>query len=134
MSKFVFSKRSEANLYGVHPDLVKVVRRALQLSELDFTVIEGVRTKTRQAELFKQGATKTLNSRHLTGHAVDIVPYPLDWNDKAAFGKLAKAMFAAAKELKVALRWGGDWNRNGHSNDETFYDGPHFELLKAVYP
>lgn len=132
--RFKFSERSENNLIGIHVDLVKVVRRALEISEIDFTVIEGVRTKSRQAQLFKQGATKTLNSRHLTGHAVDIVPYPLDWSDKAAFGKLAKAMFAAAKELKVAIRWGGDWNRNGRSDDETFYDGPHFELLRAVYP
>lgn len=134
MNKFKFSQRSENNFKGVHPDLVKVVRRALQLSEIDFSVIEGLRTKERQARLFKQGTTKTLNSRHLTGHAVDIVPYPLDWNDKEAFGKLAKAMFTAANELKVAIRWGGDWNRNGRSDDETFYDGPHFELLKAVYP
>lgn len=134
MNKFKFSQRSENNLKGVHPDLVKVVRRALQLSEIDFIVIEGMRTKERQAQLFKQGATKTLNSRHLTGHAVDIVPYPLDWNDTAAFGKLAKAMFAAAKELKVTIRWGGDWNRNGRSDDEKFYDGPHFELLRAIYP
>lgn len=131
---FTFGKRSETNLQGVHPDLVKVVRRALVMSEIDFSVIEGLRTKERQAQLFKQGATKTLNSRHLTGHAVDIVPYPLDWNNLAAFGKLAKAMFAAAKELKIPIRWGGDWNRNGRSDDEKFYDGPHFELLKAVYP
>lgn len=134
MNKFKFSQRSEENLIGVHKDLVKVVRKALELSEIDFTVIEGVRSKAKQKRLYIQGATKTLNSRHLTGHAVDIVPYPLDWNDAVAFGKLAKAMFAAAKELKVAIRWGGDWNRNGRSDDEKFYDGPHFELLKAVYP
>lgn len=131
---FTFGKRSEENLIGVHSDLVRVVRRALEISEIDFSVIEGLRTKTRQAQLFKQGATKTLNSRHLTGHAVDLAPYPLNWNDKAAFGKLAKAMFAAASELNVAIRWGGDWNRNGRSDDETFYDGPHFELEKKNYP
>lgn len=131
---FTFGKRSEENLIGVHSDLVRVVRRALDISEIDFSVIEGLRTKTRQAQLFKQGATKTLNSRHLTGHAVDLAPYPLNWNDKAAFGKLAKAMFAAASELNVAIRWGGDWNRNGRSDDETFYDGPHFELEKKNYP
>ncbi len=134
MSKFKFSQRSEDNLKGVHPDLVKVVRRALQLSDIDFTVIEGLRTKERQNQLYVLRKTKTLNSRHLTGHAVDIAPYPLDWNDIEKFGKLAKAMFAAAKELKIPIRWGGDWNRNGRSDDETFYDGPHFELLKAVYP
>lgn len=134
MNNFKFSKRSEENLKGVHTDLVKVARRALEISEIDFTVIEGVRTKARQQQLYKQGATKTMNSRHLTGHAIDIVPYPVDWNDLEKFGKLAKAMFAAANELKIPIRWGGDWNRNGRSDDETFYDGPHFELLKAVYP
>ncbi|MDH2997172.1 peptidase M15 [Pasteurellaceae bacterium LFhippo2] len=134
MSKFKFGKRSETNLKGVHKDLVKVARRALELSEIDFTVIEGVRTKARQQQLYKQGATKTMNSRHLTGHAIDIVPYPVDWNDLEKFGKLAKAMFAAANELKIPIRWGGDWNRNGRSDDEKFYDGPHFELLRAVYP
>lgn len=134
MNNFKFSKRSEENLNGVHPDLVKVARLALTLSKRDFTVIEGVRTKARQQQLFKSGATKTMNSRHLTGHAIDIVPYPLDWKDTKAFGELAKAMFEASRQLKIPIRWGGDWNRNGRSDDETFYDGPHFELLKAIYP
>ncbi|MBF0785779.1 M15 family peptidase [Muribacter muris] len=134
MTNFKFSRRSEDNLQGVHPDLVKVVRLALTLSKRDFTVIEGLRTPARQQQLLRQGATKTLNSRHLTGHAIDIVPYPLDWHDKTAFGELAKVMFEASRQLKIPIRWGGDWNRNGRSDDETFYDGPHFELLKAVYP
>lgn len=134
MNKFTFSRRSEDNLQGVHPDLVKVVRLALTLSKRDFSVIEGLRSQERQNQLYVLRKTQTLNSRHLTGHAVDIVPHPLDWNDKAAFGELAKAMFEAARQLKIPIRWGGDWNRNGRSDDETFYDGPHFELLKAVYP
>lgn len=71
---FKFSQRSEKHLQGVHGDLVKVVRKALEYSTVDFAVIEGVRTKARQAQLFKQGATKTMNSRHLTGHAVDLPP------------------------------------------------------------
>lgn len=131
---FKFSQRSEENLNGVHPDLIKVVRRALQLSTVDFTVIEGMRSKARQKRLFAQGATKTMNSRHLTGHAVDLVPYPLDWNNKHAFEQIAQAMQKAAKELGIAIRWGGDWNQNGRSDDEKFYDGPHFELLRSVYP
>lgn len=134
MNNFKFSKRSEENLKGVHPDLVKVAHLALTLSPRDFTVIEGVRSKAKQKRLYAQGATKTMNSRHLTGHAIDIVPYPLDWKDKAAFETIAKAMLTAAKQLNIAIRWGGDWNQNGRSDDETFYDGPHFELLKAVYP
>lgn len=134
MKPFTFSRRSENKLQGVHPDLVKVVRRALTLSKRDFSVIEGLRTQERQNQLYVLRKTQTLHSRHLTGHAVDIVPYPLDWNDKAAFGELAKAMFEASRQLKIPIRWGGDWNRNGRSDDETFYDGPHFELLKEVYP
>lgn len=131
---FKFSQASLEKLKGVHPDLIKVVTLALAKSEVDFKVIEGLRTQERQNQLYVQRKTKTLKSRHLTGHAIDIVPLPLDWNNLAAFGKVAKAMFEASRELKIPIRWGGDWNRNGSSKDETFYDGPHFELLKAVYP
>ena len=101
-------------------------------------VIEGVRSKQRQAELFAKKATRTMDSRHLTGDAVDIVPYKvigdkthIDWNDKKGFLAVKDAMFAAAKELGVRIRWGGDWNMNGRSEDERFYDGPHFELPRA---
>lgn len=129
-------KRSEQCLVGVNPLLVKVVRLALTKCKVDFSVIEGVRTKQRQAELFKKGATKTMNSRHLTGHAVDLAPMidgKIPWSDKTQFKAVSEAMFEAAKELKVQLRWGGDWNGNGKSEDERFYDGPHFELPRAVY-
>ncbi|MEE6042046.1 M15 family metallopeptidase [Avibacterium paragallinarum] len=133
---FKFSQRSEKHLQGVHGDLVKVVRKALEYSTVDFAVIEGVRTKARQAQLFKQGATKTMNSRHLTGHAVDLAPLvegKIPWSERDKFKEIAKAMFRAAKELNVTIRWGGDWNGNGKSEDERFYDGPHFELHRAVY-
>lgn len=73
-SGFVLGERSLKNLWGVHPDLVAVVKRAIQITRTDFAVIEGVRTKERQKELVRKGASKTMNSRHLTGHAVDIVP------------------------------------------------------------
>ncbi|EDJ87746.1 hypothetical protein CGSHi22121_00867 [Haemophilus influenzae 22.1-21] len=75
-----------------------------------------------------------MNSRHLTGHAVDLVPLPVNWNDREPFKNVASAMFQAAKQLGVAIRWGGDWNMNESSDDEHFYDGPHFELLRSVYP
>lgn len=132
--KFVFGKRSLTNLQGVHPDLVKVCHRALELSDIDFTVIEGLRTYQRQKELVAKGASKTLNSRHLTGHAVDIAPYPIDWNNRDRFIALSKFMFQAAKELNVKIRWGGDWNENGDWKDEKFSDLPHFELSRKVYP
>ncbi|WP_439242469.1 M15 family metallopeptidase [Lonepinella sp. BR2474] len=126
MSKFRFSKRSENNLKGVHEDLVRVVRRALTLTEQDFMVICGLRTFEEQKEMVAKGTSKTLNSRHLTGHAVDLVPYPVDWNDWSKFAQIAKAMKQAAKDLKVQIVWGGDW--------KSFKDGPHFELDRKTYP
>lgn len=141
--KFVLGKRSLDNLKGVHPDLEKVVKRAIELTEIDFAVIEGVRTKARQAELFKQGATKTMNSRHLTGHAVDIVPIvdgKVSW-DFNYYYPLAKAMAQAATELGVPIRWGGawthisakkgtpqDWVKAYRDKGGRFLDGPHFEI------
>jgi peptidoglycan L-alanyl-D-glutamate endopeptidase CwlK len=116
--------RDISRLAGVHPDLVRVVIRA-RAGEV-FTVIEGVRTAERQAQLVAQGASKTLHSRHLTGHAVDLGPVPLDWGDKPAFRRLAGAMKRAADAEGVALVWGGDWR--------SFYDGPHFELDRRKYP
>ena len=128
MTKFVFGKRSENNLLGVHPDLVRVARRALELTTVDFTVIEGLRTLDRQRQLFDAGASTTLNSRHLTGHAIDVAPYiggVIRW-DWPPFHQIAKAFKAAASELDVAVIWGGDWR--------TFKDGPHWELDRRKYP
>lgn len=124
-----WSSRSLQNLNGIHPDLRKVMDRALQESPLDFVVIEGLRTRKRQEELVKSGASKTMNSRHLTGHAVDLVP--IGPNGKAAFDwplyhRLARAVKSAASAEGVALDWGGDW--------KSFPDGPHFELDRTVYP
>lgn len=142
MSKFNFSERSLNNLKGVHPDLVKVITRALEISDTDFVVIEGLRTKERQAILVKQGASKTMNSRHITGHAIDIVPFVPErggivW-DWPYYIKLAAAVKQAANELKIPIRWGGTWteNTNGWETknlSKTFPDGPHFELPSRVY-
>lgn len=136
-SNFNLSQRSENNLRGVNPALVQVVRRAIQLTQIDFIVIEGIRTAERQKQLVAQGASQTSNSRHLTGHAVDCAPLvagQIPWNDSFKFKAVADAMFQAAKELGVRIRWGGDWNENGRSDDEKFYDGPHFELRRQEYP
>ncbi len=120
MSRWILGKRSTDNLQGVHPDLVQVVRRALELSPVDFTVIEGLRTPERQAELMKQGFTRTLKSRHIIGQAVDIVPLPVDWNNPAPFKLVADAMKKAAAELGVRITWGGDFR--------TFKDLPHYQI------
>jgi peptidoglycan L-alanyl-D-glutamate endopeptidase CwlK len=123
---FKLGTRSRQNLSGVHPDMIAVVEKALELSEVDFTVIEGVRNIERQRQLLADGKSTTLKSRHLTGHAVDMVPWPVDWEDLERFEAMAKAMKAAAKELEVPIIWGGDW--------KSFYDAPHFELNKKKYP
>lgn len=130
---YSFGARSEKNLIGVHPDLVKVVRRALELSEFDFGVIEGVRSKEKQAEYVRTGASWTMDSRHITGHAVDLYPSgkPTPW---ARCHNVKAAMFQAAKELGVSIRWGGDWDMDGDHKDEKFFDSPHFELLRSKYP
>ena len=125
MKHFILSNRSLSNLEGVHPDLVGVVKRAICLTSQDFTVIEGIRSLARQEQLVASGASQTMNSRHLTGHAVDLVPYPVSW-DWPLFYPIADAMKLAAEELNVDLEWGGDWR--------TFKDGPHFQLSWSQYP
>lgn len=125
---YALGATSLSRLEGVHPDLVKVVKLAIGRSDLDFTVLEGVRSLARQRQLMASGATKTMNSRHLTGHAVDLAPViegKVSW-DWPLYYRLAKTVKAAAAELGVALQWGGDWR--------TFKDGPHWELQWASYP
>lgn len=125
---FNLSKKSRDRLAGVHPDLVKVVERAIEITEIDFTVLEGVRSKTRQEQLVKAGASQTMRSRHLTGHAVDLGAYvagSVRW-DWPLYHKLAAAVKQAAAELQVPIEWGGDWT--------TFKDGPHWQLPWKEYP
>ena len=124
----VLGARSLSRLEGVHPDLVRVVKKAAAMSDLDFTVLEGLRTQERQKELMANGATKTMNSRHLTGHAVDLAPMlggKISW-DWPLYNRLAKIVKAAAAAENVPITWGGDWR--------TFKDGPHWELPWKQYP
>ena len=122
---YKLSLRSKQRLSGVHPDLVAVVKRAIEITEQDFSVTEGIRHIERQRQLVATGKSTTLNSRHLTGHAVDLVPYPVSW-DWEHFYPIADAMKQAAEELDVDLEWGGDW--------KSFPDGPHFQLNWQKYP
>jgi peptidoglycan L-alanyl-D-glutamate endopeptidase CwlK len=138
---YQLGNKSKDKLKGVHPNLIRVIERAIELSSQDFMVLEGLRTPERQAELYAQGRTKpgqvvtwTLKSRHFVqadgwGHAVDIAPYPLDWNDLSKFEAIADAMFQASKELGTSIRWGADWDQDGRPREKGETDSPHFELV-----
>ena len=144
VSKYKLSERSLKSLEGVNPNLVKVVERAIELTEQDFLVLEGVRSKEQCYINYGKGRTvaqcsakgvptkyaqpslskvtwlnNPLASKHVTGNAVDLVPSPVDWNTISKFTTISKAMKQAAKELGVDLEWGGDWTKK---------DCPHFEL------
>jgi hypothetical protein len=150
MTQFVLGPRSLDNLMGVQPVLVAVVKRAIQITKVDFGVIEGLRTEARQRELVDKGASQTMNSRHLTGHAVDLMAYiegRASW-ELNLYDDIADAVKQAATELGTPVKWGGAWTvqdiRKWHGTmasamnsyiDERrkagrrpFIDAPHFEL------
>lgn len=125
---FSLSDRSRARLKGVHPALVGVIEAAIRETPVDFMVTEGVRTADRQAALVRAGASRTLNSRHLTGHAVDVaalVDGAVRW-DWPLYPRIAAVIKAVAARQGVPIVWGGDWAR--------LRDGPHFELSRKVFP
>jgi peptidoglycan L-alanyl-D-glutamate endopeptidase CwlK len=120
---FALGSRSKERLVGVDPRLIKVVERAIEITDIDFTVLEGLRSPERQKQLVNEGFSQTLKSKHLTGHAVDLgalVNGAVSW-DKEHYHTIAKAMKKSAEELKINIRWGGDF--------KSFFDGPHFELV-----
>lgn len=151
---FVLSEKSLKNLNGVHADLVRVVKTAITITLIDFTIGEGLRTLERQKQLYKTGATHTLNGRHLTGHAVDLIALVdkkerWDW---PLYYKIAEAMRLAAKQERVKIEWGGVWDKTMDQYDDVekealryiqrckirgkkaFTDGPHFQLAWIDYP
>ena len=128
VSMFGLSQRSLHRLSGVHPDLIAVVARAIKITNVDFAVLEGTRSESRQKELFKAGASQTMNSRHLTGHAVDLgawVDGTIRW-DWPLYHKIAHAMKQASDELEIPIEWGGDW--------QSLEDGPHYQLPWSSHP
>lgn len=132
----IFTERDERRLVGLHPDLVRVMRRAAAMTPLPFTVLEGMRTLETQRAYVAKGASKTMKSRHLTGHAIDIAPLlDIDRDGKIEteemfhwplFYKLAPVVKAAAAAEGVQIEWGGEWR--------TFKDGPHWQLPWGAYP
>lgn len=146
--KYSLGQASLDKLKGVNPELVKVVKRAIELSGIDFRVAEGLRTKETQARYVRQGKSQTMNSRHLTGHAVDLVAVvngAVSW-DFNHYYTIATAMAKAATELGVRVRWGGCWSvitgkdgtpaqwvasykaERAKMGRKAFLDGVHFEL------
>lgn len=124
---FKFGERSKLRMEGIHPDLIAVMELAIQRTPIDFTVLEGLRTLDRQKQLVAKGASKTMNSRHLTGHAIDVAPLDgksVSW-DWPLYHKLAPVIKGAADDLGVDLEWGGDWR--------SFKDGPHWQLSWESY-
>ena len=150
---YQLSKRSLSRLAGVDDKLVAVVKRAIEISDVDFMVLEGVRSKEQCMINYGKGRTAAqvqakgvpakyakpsvakvtwLNnpfaSKHVNGKAVDLVPYPVNWNDLKKFDQIAKAMLQAAKELGVPVRWGADWDNDGKPRERGESDSPHFEI------
>ena len=149
---FKLSSKSLNKLTNVHPDLVRVVQKAIELSTTDFSVTEGERSLAQQQANVKKGVSQTLKSKHLTQddgfvHAVDLVPYPVNWEINA-FYPIAHAMQQAAEALNVNIRWGGCWAQlNGDKRspmrmvkdysdarrkvgNKVFIDAPHFEIVE----
>ena len=125
MSNFRLSNRSLNRLVGVNSSLVDVVHRAIDITEIDFGVLEGVRSLARQKILFETGASQTMNSRHITGDAVDLFAYvdgTISWEWKY-YEKINEAMQKASQEEFVEIEWGGNWT--------TLKDGVHFQLPRT---
>jgi peptidoglycan L-alanyl-D-glutamate endopeptidase CwlK len=148
---FVLSQKSIDRLDGVKDQLIDVVTRAIEISTVDFGVTEGLRTTETQRKYVETGKSQTMESKHLTGDAVDLVAYingQVSW-ELNLYDNLADAMKQAAIEKNVAIRWGAAWNvpdirmwrgtmeeamnyyidERRKQNKRPFIDGPHFELV-----
>lgn len=152
MTQFKLSARSNQRMEGVHPDLCRVAQRAIELTSIDFGVTEGLRSEARQRTLVSAGASKTMDSRHITGHALDVAAYlgrEVRW-DFGLYLQIAEAFRAAARELNVPIVWGACWvtinrvedlseavasytERKRREGKRALIDGPHFELWREVY-
>ena len=121
-----FGKRSKQRLRGVDTRLVNVLNELIKI--MDVTIIEGLRSKQRQEILLKEGKTKTKFSKHIEGNAVDLAPYPIDWEDRDRFHYMGGMIRGIAKQLNINVRWGGDWDSDGETRDNRFDDLVHVEI------
>jgi peptidoglycan L-alanyl-D-glutamate endopeptidase CwlK len=127
-----FGSRSREHLKTLHPSLQRILVKAIEI--IDFSILEGFRDEEKQNEAFREGKSKLQypQSKHNTypSQAVDVAPYPIDWQDSERFTLLAGILKGIAHTMSIKLRWGGDWNSNNITKDQTFDDLPHFELLE----
>jgi len=122
-----FGSRSRRRLKGVDAKLINVLNETVKI--MDITVIEGVRSKERQAELLEKGATKVKYSKHMEGRAVDVAPYPIQWKDRERFHYMGGIIRGVASQMGIKVRWGGDWDSDGEIKDNNFDDLVHIELV-----
>ena len=131
-----FGIRSRYNLKNVHKDLVKLAEAVVE--KYDCTVLSGYRGKDEQDDLFHSGQSKLEypNSKHnkSPSRAIDLVPYPIDWQNKERFYHFAGYVKSVADSMGLRIRWGGDWDMDGEFKDQTFHDLPHFELINIGLP
>mgnify|MGYP003149633315 FL=1 len=121
-----FGKRSKQRLKGVDTKLVNVLNELVKI--MDVTIIEGLRSQERQDELVAKGASKTRYSKHIQGKAVDLAPYPIDWEDRERFHYMGGMVRGIGQQLNVNIRWGGDWDSDGEIKDNNFDDLVHVEI------
>lgn len=124
---FAFGKTSKTRMIGLDSRLIVFLNRAIEITQVDFTIVEGLRSKAKQAADVKSGASFTMNSRHLTGHAVDVAPWiagAISWK-WAHFHQLAPYLFEAAKQVKCPIEWGGNWPA---VPGKSAPDGPHWQI------
>ena len=117
-----FSNKSKERLDTCHPDLIRLFNAVLK--DKDCTILEGHRSRLRQEKLLVEGKTQTLRSNHLHSPslAVDVMPYPIDWDDRLGQHEFATMVYDKAIELGIKVRWGGRF--------KNFYDAPHWEILQ----
>jgi len=123
---YKLGKKSQERLRGVNSQLVNILFELVKI--MDITVLEGVRTQERQDKLVAEGKSKTKFSKHITGQAVDLAPYPIDWEDRDRFHYMGGMLRGIAKQMGVDVRWGGDWDSDGETKDNNFDDLVHIEL------
>jgi peptidoglycan L-alanyl-D-glutamate endopeptidase CwlK len=121
-----FGKRSKQRLKGVDAKLVNVLNELVKI--MDVTIIEGLRSQERQDELVSKGASKTKYSKHIQGKAVDVAPYPIDWKDRDRFHYMGGMVRGIGQQLGINIRWGGDWDSDGETKDNSFDDLVHIEI------